>query len=101
MVFSDHCDQLPEGLRGIKLLAHTAVSAIALYFAQESCVVAYQVSQAMHTETRLGDCCDSSVRQCTLKQGLLTAASLNQTLLYLAVAAFLSSYFSCGFCASD
>lgn len=24
MVFSDHCDQLPEGLRGIKLLAHTA-----------------------------------------------------------------------------
>ena len=28
MVFSDHCDQLPKGLRGIKILAHTAVSLI-------------------------------------------------------------------------
>lgn len=26
MVFSDHCEQLPKGLRGIKILAHTAVS---------------------------------------------------------------------------
>ena len=26
MVFSDHCDQLPQGLKGIKILAHTAVS---------------------------------------------------------------------------
>lgn len=28
MVFSDHCDQLPKGLRGIKILAHTAVSPV-------------------------------------------------------------------------
>ena len=26
MVFTDHCDLLPKGLRGIKILAHTAVS---------------------------------------------------------------------------
>ncbi len=25
MVFTDHCDLLPKGLRGIKILAHTAV----------------------------------------------------------------------------
>ena len=28
MVFSDHCDQLPKGLRGIKILAHTAASLV-------------------------------------------------------------------------
>ncbi len=26
MVFTDHCDLLPKGLKGIKILAHTAVS---------------------------------------------------------------------------
>lgn len=26
MVFTDHCDLLPKGLRGIKILAHTAVT---------------------------------------------------------------------------
>ncbi|KAA6418337.1 MAG: diacylglycerol acyltransferase type 2 [Trebouxia sp. A1-2] len=26
MVFTDHCDLLPKGLRGIKILAHTAVN---------------------------------------------------------------------------
>lgn len=39
MVFSDHCDQLPKGLRGIKILAHTAVSPLTAQCMQQHFVI--------------------------------------------------------------
>lgn len=53
MVFSDHCDQLPEGLRGIKLLGHTAVSAIPLPPIQTSSAALCEFDESLHAEMRV------------------------------------------------